>query len=254
LPVPVVNGPVMTGRSRSERSTGGIGGLMPILLVEDNERLAKLLKQGLEKASFRIDIVDTATDAIDALAAVKYDVVILDLGLPDEDGLTVLRTMRQRGDTSPVLIMTARGSVQERVAGLDTGADDYLVKPVALEELVARINALLRRPGTLMGTALRLGNVTLDTTARQVFVDERPQILSSREIMILENLLRRSGRVVPKNFLENGLYGFGDEVSSNAIEVYVHRLRKRLADLGANIEIHTVRGVGYMIGEGKAAQ
>jgi DNA-binding response OmpR family regulator len=224
---------------------------MALLLVEDNERLATLLKQGLEKTGFTVDVIDTATDAVEAVAAVKFEVVILDLGLPDEDGLSVLQTMRQRGDTTPVIIMTARGSLRERVEGLDAGADDYLVKPVALEELVARINALLRRPGNLLGTAVRLGNLTLDTAGRQVFIDNKPQIFGARELAILEHLLRRSGRIIPKKFLENSLYGLGEEISSNAVEVYVHRLRKRLVEVGANVQVQTVRGVGYMIGEAK---
>ena len=224
---------------------------MALLLIEDNERLASLLKQGLEKTGFKVDVIDTATDAKEALAAIKFEVVILDLGLPDEDGLSVLKTMRQRGDMTPVIIMTARGSLRERVDGLDSGADDYLVKPVALEELVARINALLRRPGNLLGTALRLGNVTLDTAGRQVFIDDKAQIFGARELAILEHLMRRSGRIIPKKFLENSLYGLGEEVSSNAVEVYVHRLRKRLAEVGANVQVQTVRGVGYMVGESK---
>ncbi len=224
---------------------------MALLLIEDNERLAGLLKQGLERTGFKVDIIDTATDATEALAAIKFEVVILDLGLPDEDGLSVLKTMRQRGDMTPVIVMTARGSLRERVEGLDSGADDYLVKPVALEELVARINALLRRPGNLLGSALRLGNVTLDTAGRQVFVDDKAQIFGAREVAILEHLLRRSGRVIPNKFLENSLYGLGEEISSNAVEVYVHRLRKRLAEIGATVQVQTVRGVGYMIAEAK---
>jgi DNA-binding response OmpR family regulator len=224
---------------------------MALLLVEDNERLAGLLKQGLEKTGFTVDIVDTATDAGEAMQAIKFEVIILDLGLPDEDGLSVLRAMRQRGDTTPVIIMTARGSLRERVEGLDAGADDYLVKPVALEELVARINALLRRPGNLLGTAVRLGNLTLDTAGRQVFIEDKPQVFGARELAILEHLLRRSGRIIPKKFLENSLYGLGEEISSNAVEVYVHRLRKRLLEVGANVQVQTVRGVGYMIGEAK---
>jgi two-component system response regulator TctD len=185
------------------------------------------------------------------MQAIKFEVIILDLGLPDEDGLSVLRAMRQRGDTTPVIIMTARGSLRERVEGLDAGADDYLVKPVALEELVARINALLRRPGNLLGTAVRLGNLTLDTAGRQVFIEDKPQVFGARELAILEHLLRRSGRIIPKKFLENSLYGLGEEISSNAVEVYVHRLRKRLLEVGANVQVQTVRGVGYMIGEAK---
>jgi DNA-binding response OmpR family regulator len=175
--------------------------------------------------------------------------MILDLGLPDADGLDVLTEMRDRGDATPVLILTARGSLKDRVSGLQSGADDYLVKPFALEELVARLQALLRRPGNLLGLALRLGNVTLDTIARQVFVGEAPVAFSAREVAVLEHLLRRSGRVVAKTLLESSLYGLSQEVGSNAVEVYVHRLRRHLAEIGASVQVHTVRGVGYMIAE-----
>jgi DNA-binding response OmpR family regulator len=224
---------------------------MRLLLVEDNERFAALLSQGLAGAGFAVDILVTAGDATSALGGSRWDVVVLDRGLPDSDGLEVLTGMRQRGDSTPVLILTARGSLQDRVNGLQSGADDYLVKPFALEELVARLQALLRRPGNLLGMALRLGNLTLDTIARQVFVDERPIAFSAREIAVLEHLLRRSGRVVAKTLLENSLYGPSQEIGSNAVEVHVHRLRRRLAEVGANVQVHTVRGVGYLIGEAK---
>jgi len=141
-----------------------------LLLVEDNERFAALLKQGLAAAGFTVDVLTTAADAAAALRTSRPDVMILDLGLPDADGLTVLTEMRDRSDATPVLILTARGSLKDRVSGLQSGADDYMVKPFALEELVARLHALLRRPGNLLGLALRLGNLTLDTVARQVFV------------------------------------------------------------------------------------
>jgi DNA-binding response OmpR family regulator len=176
---------------------------------------------------------------------------VLDRGLPDSDGIEVLSEMRKRGDTTPVMILTARGTLQDRVTGLQTGADDYLVKPFALEELVARLQALLRRPGNLLGMALRLGNLTLDTVARQVFVGERPIAFSAREVAVLEHLLRRSGRVIAKTLLENSLYGPTQEVGSNAVEVHVHRLRRRLVEVGATVQVHTVRGVGYLIGEAK---
>ncbi|HEY1798198.1 MAG TPA: response regulator transcription factor [Stellaceae bacterium] len=226
---------------------------MRLLLVEDNERFAALLKQGLAAAGFTVDVLSTAADAAAALRTSRPDVVILDLGLPDADGLTVLSEMRDRGDATPVLILTARGSVKDRVGGLQSGADDYMVKPFALEELVARLHALLRRPGNLLGLALRLGNLTLDTVARQVFVGEAPVAFSAREVAVLEHLLRRSGRVVAKTLLESSLYGLSQEVGSNAVEVYVHRLRRHLAEIGASVQVHTVRGVGYMIAEGVAA-
>ena len=222
-----------------------------MLLIEDNERFAALLRQGLSGAGFTVDVLPTAKDAIAALETGRWDVIVLDRGLPDTDGLDVLTEMRRRGDTTPVLILTARGSLKDRVIGLQSGADDYLVKPFALEELVARLQALLRRPGNLLGLALRLGNLKLDTVARQVFVDDKPIPFSAREIAVLEHLLRRSGRVVAKTFLENSLYGPSQEIGSNAVEVHVHRLRRHLVDTGASVQVHTVRGVGYMIGEDK---
>ncbi|HYM73271.1 MAG TPA: response regulator transcription factor [Stellaceae bacterium] len=221
---------------------------MRLLLVEDNERFAALLKQGLAGAGFEVDVMTTAEDAIGALNNGRWDIIVLDRGLPDADGLAVLTEMRGHGDATPVLILTAHGSLKDRVTGLQSGADDYLVKPFALEELVARLQALLRRPGNLLGLALRLGNLTLDTVARQVFVGDRPIAFSAREIAVLEHLLRRSGRVVAKMQLETSLYG-SSEVGSNAVEVHVHRLRRHLAETGASVQVHTVRGVGYMIGE-----
>jgi two-component system response regulator TctD len=225
---------------------------MRVLLVEDNENLAELLTKGLGGAGFDADVVTTAAAAQEVLATTRYAAVILDLGLPDADGLVVLRDLRARNDPTPVLILTARGGVQDRVGGLRSGADDYLVKPFAFEELLARLQALLRRPGYLLGMSLRLGNVTLDTEARQVFIHDDPCFFSAREIAVLEILLRRSGRVVSKKLVEDHLYGLSTDVGSNAVEVYVHRLRKQLADSGADVQIHTIRGVGYMIAAGEA--
>jgi DNA-binding response OmpR family regulator len=224
---------------------------MRLLLIEDNERFAAFLKQGLIAAGFVVDVLSTAADAAAALRTSRFATVVLDLGLPDADGLEVLAEMRARQDATPVLILTARGSLKDRVTGLQSGADDYLVKPFALEELVARLQALLRRPGNLLGVALKLGNVTLDTVARQVFVGDQPIFFSPREIAVLEHLLRRSGRVVAKTLLEDNLYGLYQEVGSNAVEVYVHRVRKHLAEVGASVHIHTLRGVGYLIAEEK---
>ncbi len=225
---------------------------MRLLLIEDNERFAALLKQGLAGAGFSVDLLTTVQEANTALETGRWDVVVLDRGLPDGDGIEVLTEMRQLGDNTPVLVLTAHGNLKDRVNGLQSGADDYLVKPFALEELVARLQALLRRPGNLLGLALRLGNLTLDTVARQVFVADRPIAFSAREIAVLEHLLRRSGRVVAKVLLESSLYGPAQEVGSNAVEVHIHRLRRHLVQTGASVQVHTVRGVGYMIGEEKA--
>lgn len=223
-----------------------------LLLIEDNERFAALLKQGLVAAGFSVDVLTTAQEAKTALETGRWDIIVLDRGLPDGDGIDVLTAMREHGDSTPVLILTAHGALKDRVNGLQSGADDYLVKPFALEELIARLQALLRRPGNLLGLALRLGNLTLDTVARQVFVAERPITFSAREVAVLEHLLRRSGRVVTKTLLENSLYGPAQEVGSNAVEVHVHRLRRHLIQTGASVQVHTVRGVGYMISEEKA--
>ena len=224
---------------------------MRLLLVEDNERFAGLLERGLAAAGFVVDVMLTARDAAAALRENRFEIVVLDLGLPDADGLDVLGEMRHREDATPVLILTARGSLDARVLGLQSGADDYLVKPFALEELVARLQALLRRPGNFLGVTLKLGNIALDTVARQVLVGDQPIVFSAREISVLEQLLRRSGRVVAKNLLADNIYGLSQEVGSNAVEVYVHRLRKHLAEVGARVQIHTLRGVGYLIAEEK---
>lgn len=222
---------------------------MRLLVVEDNADLAELLSKGLDGAGFASDVVATAADARAALATTRFAALVLDLGLPDDDGLAVLRELRARKDATPVLVLTARGGVHDRVTGLRGGADDYLVKPFALEELVARLQALLRRPGNLLGRSLSVGNVTFDTEARQVVVADRPQFFSAREVAVLEILMRRSGRVVSKKLVEDQLFGLSIDVGSNAIEVYVHRLRKQLTDSGATVQIHTIRGVGYLIAE-----
>lgn len=222
---------------------------MRLLLIEDHERFSKFVKDGLEKEGFTVDVFDTAGGGDDALATVQYEAVILDLGLPDSDGLTLLREWRERGDETPVLILTARDGIDERVKGLNSGGDDYLLKPFAMEELVARIRALLRRPGGLLGLVITAGNVSFDTTAREVRIDEKTISIPRREMGVLEHLMRRNGRVVPKDVLEDKIYGFGKEVSSNSVEVHVSRLRKRLAGAGANICVHTLRGVGYLLSE-----
>lgn len=220
---------------------------MRVLVVEDNTELAKLLTKGLKYAGFDTDHLASAVAAQESLIDTRYAALILDLGLPDGDGLTILRDLRARKDPIPVLVLTARGGLNDRVNGLRIGADDYLVKPFALEELVARLEALLRRPGQLLGRSLRLSNIAFDTESRQVFVDDRPQVLSSRELAVLELLLRRKGTVVSKKHLEDRIFGMAGDVGSNAVEVYIHRLRNRLVDIGAHVKVNTVRGVGYIM-------
>jgi DNA-binding response OmpR family regulator len=160
--------------------------------------------------------------------------------------------MRARGNAVPVLVLTARDAVEHRVAGLDTGADDYLIKPFAMSEVIARIKALLRRPEGALGALLRSGNIAFDTIGRDLRIGETVLVLPRRESAILEHLMRRAGRVVPKTVLEEKLYGIDDELGSNAIPVHVHHLRRKLMDRGATVEIHTVRGVGYLLVDGNA--
>ena len=224
---------------------------MRLLIVEDNVELSRLVASGLMAAGYAADIVGNVMEARDALRSVNYAAMILDLGLPDGDGLSVLSELRRRADPLPVLVLTARNGLQDRVSGLRSGADDYLAKPFALEELVARLEAILRRPGQLLGASLNLGNLVFDTESRQVFIDGEPRVLSARETSVLEILLRRQGRVVPKKNVEDHIFGLEGEVASNAVEVYVSRLRKQLTEHGAKVVIHTIRGVGYMMAEEK---
>lgn len=220
---------------------------MRILIVEDNVELSSLLAKGLHAAGYAGDEIHSLDEAREALADVSYAALILDLGLPDGDGLSLLREIRHQRNPVPVLVLTSRDGLQDRVTGLRSGADDYLVKPFALEELVARLEAILRRPGQLLGSSLRLANLVYDTESGQVFIDDEPRIFSARENAVLEILLRRQGRVVPKKALEDDIFGLTGDLASNAIEVYVSRLRKQLTLHGAQIQIHTIRGVGYLM-------
>jgi len=225
---------------------------MRLLVVEDNAQLAELLAKGLKTAGYDVDILSTAAEARAVLMTTSYAALILDLGLPDGDGLSVLRELRHRRNAIPVLVLTARGGLQDRVQGLRSGADDYLVKPFALEELIARLEAQLRRPGQQLGSVLRVANLEFDLRSRQATIDDTPQIFSSREIAVLELLMRSAGRVVSKKQVEDHLFGLSGDVASNAVEVYVHRLRRQLSDKGAKVLIHTIRGIGYLIAEEKA--
>jgi DNA-binding response OmpR family regulator len=223
---------------------------MRLLVVDDERRIADLVAAGLRQAGFVVDAVATVADAEAALELTCYDAAVLDLGLPDGDGLRLLSDLRRKPDTPPILVLTARDAVEDRVAGLDAGADDYLIKPFALVEVIARVKALLRRPGGPLGVRLEAGNLVLDTVGRDVEVDGQVVPLARQEIAILEHLLRRLGRVVPKALLEEKLYGMGDELESNAIPVHVHHLRRKLIEAKAACTIHTVRGVGYFLEEG----
>jgi len=220
-----------------------------LLVIEDEERLSGILKSKLGEIGFTVDIAGSAEDASIALELINYDAAVLDLGLPDGDGLAVLIAARAAGKALPILILTARDAVEDRVAGLNAGADDYLTKPFAMTELVARIKALLRRPGSVLGITLEVGNIRLDTIGRELLIGGNPVRLSRRELAILEQMMRRFGRIVPKAVLEEKLYGIDEEPDSNPIPVHVHHLRRQLEAAGANIEIHTIRGVGYVLAD-----
>ena len=224
---------------------------MRLLVIEDEARIGEILKSGLRRVGFAVDVVRLSSDAREALALTAYDAAILDLGLPDGDGLALLSELRAARNGLPILVLTARDAVEDRVSGLDTGADDYLVKPFAIAELIARLKALLRRPGGALGVALHAGNIELDTVGRDVRVGSTLLQLPRRECAILEHLMRRQGRVVPKSVLEEKLYSMDDELESNAVPVHVHHLRRKLQEAKATAEIHTIRGVGYLLTETK---
>lgn len=221
--------------------------IMRVLLIEDNAKLAKFTVKGLEAAGFAVDWLANGTDAENALSDISYDAAILDLGLPDMDGMTLIASVRRRANNVPILVLTARDGTGDRVTGLNAGADDYLLKPFAMEELVARIHAVLRRPSDALDVTLVAGNMILDSTKREFRVEQHVVPLSRREFMVMEHLMRRVGKVVAKAAIEEKTYGFDEEVSPNAVEVIVSRLRKRLRDTNASQEILTFRGVGYML-------
>lgn len=220
---------------------------MRLLLVEDNDRLGPLVREGLAGAGMAVDWCRSVDEASAALSTAGYDLVLVDLGLPDGDGLDLVRAIRRKGDTVPILILTARDALGDRVTGLDAGADDYLVKPFANAELAARCRALLRRPGHRLAPILAAGDLSFDTATRQASFRGAPIDLSKREAGVLEALMRRSGSVVAKEALEETLYAFNEPVTPNALEAAVSRLRKRLDEAGASDLLHTVRGLGYLL-------
>jgi len=216
---------------------------MRLLLVEDDTMIGESVLDLLRAERYAVDWVKDGEVADAALRSQQYDLVLLDLGLPRRDGLSVLRSMRTRKDRTPVLIATARDSVQQRIAGLDAGADDYVLKPYDLDELLARIRALLRRAAGRAEPVYEHKGVSINPATREVMVCGHVVVLSAREWAVLEPLLARPGLVLSRSQLEEKLYGWKDEISSNAVEVYIHGLRKKL---GADM-IQNVRGVGYMV-------
>lgn len=218
---------------------------MRILIAEDDAVLADGLSRSLRGGGYAVDCVACGRDADIALSTQSYDLLILDIGLPRMDGLEVLRRLRSRGSVVPVMILTAADSVEQRVKGLDLGADDYLPKPFALSELEARARALVRRSMGTGSVRIRCGKLVYDQVGRSAFLADQPIELSARELGLLEIMLQRMGRLVSKDQIVEHLCEWGEEISANAVEVYMHRLRKKLD--GGDVRIATVRGLGYCL-------
>lgn len=220
---------------------------MRVLLVEDHPRLGNSLRHGLHQEGFIVDLVSSLAEAEAALALATYSLMLLDLGLPDGNGLDFLKNIRREGHNLPVLVLTARGGLNDRIHGLDGGADDYLVKPFAMLELYSRCRVLLRRPRALAPESQELGNVVIDQLTGQVCIAGRVVNIARREFQLLQALLRRFEAVATRAYLENELYAFDQETSQNALEASVSRLRALLQAHNASVEIRTIRGVGYSL-------
>jgi DNA-binding response OmpR family regulator len=226
---------------------------MRLLVVEDNQKLATLMAKLLTENLYSVDVVETLDEARAAVDVVEYDLILLDLTLPDGDGGEILRSLRRSGRTTRILVATARADVVQRVETLNDGADDYLVKPFSLDELLARIRALLRRPSETKQAVLTAGRLTLDTASLTLRVAGQVTPLPRRELGVLISLLSHQGRLVPRRKLEEAVYSFDNEVTPNAIEAAVSRLRRRLDGMDAAVTITAMRGLGYILAESAAA-
>lgn len=220
---------------------------MRILLVEDEPEMVSALRAALKRHDMVVDHAASLGEADDFALEENYDAILLDRQLPDGDGLSLVRRLRGRKDGTPVLVLTARGDIPDRVAGLDSGADDYLAKPFAFEELLARLRALLRRPPETRQELLQVARLCFDLAHREASVAGHRMELPRRELLALELLMRRSGRTVLREALERAVFGFDVEIQSNALDTHVSRLRRKLADTGAGVEICGIRGVGYLL-------
>jgi DNA-binding response OmpR family regulator len=224
-------------------------GLMRILLVEDEPEMSETLRRVLEREKFVVDCANSLKDAELFALSGQHELILLDRTLPDGDGIDLMPKFRSSNPGVPIIVLSARGTLSDRIDGLDEGADDYLAKPFALEELLARIRAIRRRPKEISSEELTLGRLTFDLTSEEVSVDGVRMELSRRELRVLSALLKRQKRTVLRETLEQAVYGFDDEIQSNSLDSHISRLRRKLQDANANLEIHAVRGVGYLLRE-----
>jgi two-component system OmpR family response regulator len=220
---------------------------MKILLVEDEAELAAAVRGALQRENYVVDWADRIDIAREAARSGMHDLVLLDRTLPDGDGLSLIAPLRSYNPGVPVIVLSARGELSDRIAGLDEGADDYLAKPFALEELLARIRAIRRRPNALSSEEVRVGRLVFDLDHEEASVDGKRLDLPRREVCVLAALIRRRGRTVLREALEQAVYGFDDEIQSNTLDSHISRLRRKLAEAGAGAEIHAIRGVGYLL-------
>lgn len=220
-----------------------------ILVVDDDRELAALVGRELQALGHTVDLVELADDALDAARSVDYALLIVDLGLPDRDGIELVRELRFRAIEAPILMLTARGRVEDRVNGLASGADDYLVKPFVVPELRARVAALLRRPSRMQARRIAVGNLVVDHDSLEALVAGTSLPLALKQFQLLDLLVRRKNHMTPKRMIEEALYDFSDEVSSNTIEAHVYKLRQALRTSGADVTIETRRGIGYRLME-----
>lgn len=222
---------------------------MRILLVEDEPEMAQALRAALQRHGMLTDVAPNLMQANEALRQNVHDLLLLDRQLPDGDGASLIRAARKHHADLPVIMLTARGSLADRVGGLDLGADDYLVKPFAVEELLARIRAISRRPSQMSLPTAIVGNLTFDFATHEAFVDDVPLQLPRRQLLVLEALFLRHGRTVRREVLQESVYDFNDEIQSNALDAHVSKLRRALDEAGARADIHVIRGIGYLLKE-----
>lgn len=227
---------------------------MKVLIVEDTVKLGHAIRDALTRAQFVCDVAESVEDANALLATSAFDLILLDLSLPDGDGLDFLRQLRARKARTPVIVLTARGGLNDRISGLDDGADDYLVKPIAMSELISRCRAMLRRPDLQEQAPVKLGRVTYDPVSGLATAAGYPTPLPRRESFLLGTLMRRAGKVCTRAHLEESIYESAAEVTPNALEASIYRLRTFLTNAGADVEVRTVRGIGYVLIEAEPAQ